>query len=87
MLDYIEQISLKFHIERFISKHIDEQYRFQNYIIELSKCEKYLHFYIKDLSAPKEHNRINYVTLIHFYNFELFLHILKKAKEQFQKHH
>jgi hypothetical protein len=87
MLDYIEQTSLKFHIERFIIDNIDEQYRFQNYIIELSKSDKYIHFHITDLSAPKEHNRLNYVALIHFYDFELFLYIFKKAKEQFQKHH
>ena len=87
MLDYIEQTSLKFHIERFILNQIDEQYRFQNYIIELSKSDKYIHFYITDLSAPKEYNRINYIALIHFYDFELFLYIFKRAKEQFQKHY
>ena len=62
MLDYIEQTSLKFHIERFITDHIDEQYRFQNYIIELSKSDKYIHFRITDLSAPKEYNRIKGAT-------------------------
>ena len=87
MLDYIEQTSLKFHIERFLIDNIDEQYRFQNYIIELSKSDKYIHFHITDLAAPKEQNRLNYVALIHIYDFELFLHIFKKAKEQFQKHY
>jgi len=31
MLDYIEQTSLKFHIERFIIDNIDEQYKFQKH--------------------------------------------------------
>lgn len=87
MLDYIEQTSLKFHIERFIIDNIEEQYRFKNYIIELSKTDKYIHFHITDLSAPKEYNRINFVTLLPYYDFELFLYIFKKAQNQFQKHH
>ena len=87
MLDYIEQTSLKFHIERFLIDNIDEQYRFQNYIIELSKGDKYIYFYITDLLAPKEHYRLNYIAQIHFYYFELFLYLFNKAKEQSQKHH
>jgi hypothetical protein len=87
MLDYIEQTSLKFHIERFIIDNIDEQYKFQNYIIELSKSNKYIHFHITELSAPKEYNRINFVALLPYYDFELFLYIFNKAKQQFQKHY
>jgi hypothetical protein len=87
MLDYIEQTSLKFHIDRFITDNIDEQYRFQNYIIELSKSDKYIHFHITDLLLTTEHRRLNFVALLPFYDFDLFLYIFKKAQNQFQKHH
>jgi hypothetical protein len=87
MIDYIEQISFKFHIERFLIDNINEQYRFLNYIIELSKSDKYIHSHITDISAPKVHNRFIFVAPIHFYDFEPLLHIFKKAKQQSQKHY
>ena len=82
MLDYIEQTSLKFHIERFITDNIDEQYRFQNYIIELSQSDKYIHFHITDI---KINNRINYAALLPTYDFELFLVFFLNAQKQFNK--
>ena len=86
MLDYIEQTSLKFHIERFIIDNIDEQYRFDNYIIELSQSDKYIHFHITDITI---NNRFNYAALLPAYDFELFLIIFNKAIKQFNKlnHH
>ena len=85
MLDYLEQTSLKFHIERFIINNIDEQYRFENYIIELSQSDKYIHFHITDISLPRQHNRLDYVALLPAYDFELFLIIFKNAQKQFNK--
>ena len=85
MFDYLERISLKFHIERFIIDNIDEQYRFQNYIIELSQSDKYIHFHITDISLPRQHNRINYAALLPAYDFELFLVFFINAQKQFNK--
>ena len=85
MLDYLEQTSLKFHIERFIIDNIDEQYRFQNYIIELSQSDKYIHFHITDISLSRQHNRINYAALLPAYDFELFLVFFINAQKQFNK--
>ena len=85
MLDYVEQTSLKFHIERFITDNIDEQYRFQNYIIELSQSDKYIHFHITDISLPRQHNRINYAALLPAYDFVLFLVFFLNAQKQFNK--
>jgi len=82
MLDYIEQTSLKFHIERFIIDNIDEQYRFQNYIIELSQSDKYIHFHITDITI---NNRLNYAALLPAYDFELFLVFFINAQKQFNK--
>ena len=82
MLDYIEQTSLKFHIERFIIDNIDEQYRFQNYIIELSQSDKYIHFHITDITI---NNRLTFAALLPAYDFELFLIILNKAIKDFNK--
>lgn len=82
MLDYIEQTSLKFHIERFIIDNIDEQYRFQNYIIELSQSDKFIHFHITDITI---NNRLTFAALLPAYDFELFLIIFNKAIKDFSK--
>ena len=86
MLDYIEQTSLKFHIERFIIDNIDEQYRFQNYIIELSQSDKYIHFHITDITINK---RLTFAALLPAYDFELFIILFNKAIKDFNKlkHH
>ena len=82
MLDYIEQTSLKFHIERFIIDNIDEQYRFQNYIIELSQSDKFIHFHITDITI---NNRLTFTALLPAYDFELFIIIFNKAIKDFNK--
>ena len=82
-LDYIEQISLKFHIEQFMIDNIDEQYRFQNYIIELSQSDKYLNFHLINLNLTRKENRITKSIYKPFYNFDKFLFILDIAEKEF----
>ena len=84
MLDYLEQISLKFHIEQFLLDNIEEQYIFQNYMLELSKSTMCITFQITDTSATKGIHKTIQVIHKDDYDFEFFLlrfeHTLKKFK-------
>ena len=84
-LSYIEQTSLKFHIETFIEDNIDEPYILDNYVILLSQNNKYIHFQFEDTTLPFNCNRISSALLKITYDFNSFLILFKYVEKQLGK--
>ncbi len=77
MIDYIEQTSLKFHIDRFFNLNENETYIFQQYIINFKQNDSCFYIYIKNNLLPTNKNLSAFVIEKKSYNFELFLHLLE----------
>jgi hypothetical protein len=83
MLDYLEQTSLKFHIEQLLLDNIEEPYIYQNYMLEISKSKMCITFQITDTSATKGINKIIQVIHKSKYDFEHFLVIFENTLKKF----
>lgn len=85
MIDYIEQTSLKFHIDRFLNLNENETYIFQQYTINFKQNDSCFYIYIKNNLLPTNKNLIAFTLEKKSYNFELFLYILEYTIKTFQE--
>lgn len=85
MLDYIEQTSLKFHIDRFLNHNENEIYIFQQYTINFKQNDSCFYIYIKNNLLPINKNLIAFTLEKQSYNFELFLTIFEYTIKTLQE--
>lgn len=80
MFDYLERISLKFHIEEFLQTNIQLPYRIKNFYIDLSQNDGLLHIHIADLFLFNKHRPRPYKRTISFHIKDLnFEHLLNNV--------
>jgi hypothetical protein len=88
MFDYLERISLKFHIEEFLQTNIQLPYRIKFFYIDLSQNDGLLHIHIADLKL-RSHNSSTYLKTISFQikdlNFNHLLHNVNHTLTEFEQ--
>ena len=97
MFDYLERISLKFHIEEFLQNNIQLPYKIKNFHIQLSQNDRLLHVHIADFellaqNCPRpfsDPNHSRYLKTISFQikdlNFNHLLHNVNHTLTEFEQ--
>ncbi len=76
IIDYLEETSLKLHVDIFNDTKITEEYILKQYKIKLFKNNDYIEYHIIDSSNTSYNNKFSYIVKSDKHNFELFLTLL-----------